>query len=128
MIYVVLFFLGIYVFLIALTLRYSQAFKTKNKIIDVIEQYDGIGTDVDYNSVHDSIVSHLKAVNVKPKEKEINIVKVSNGDVRNTCYYKVTYSITWNWPFFGYSGKWDITGETKNVKKCNDIIIDKNVF
>ena len=41
MIYIIIFFLGIYIVFIALTLRYAQAFKLKNKTIDLIEQYDG---------------------------------------------------------------------------------------
>ena len=126
LIYVVIFFLGIYIVLIALTLRYSQAFKTKNKIIDVIEQYDGIKSSRDDDPVNVEIVNHLRSANVTPRD--VNIELISNHDLRNTCYYKISSNIEWSWPFFGYSGVWTISGETKNVKNCNTIVIDDSRF
>lgn len=112
MIYIIIFFLGIYIVFIALTLRYAQSFRVKNKIIDLIEEHDGFTTEA-----NDSIEDYLISTNIKPTAIGINIV--NNGDLKNTCYYVVTSFIDWEWPFLGISGQWDIHGETKNVNTCN---------
>ena len=128
MIYIFIFFLGIYIVLIGLTLRYAQAFKTKNKIIDIIEQYDGLVYDDDGSSpVLDAIVDQLLVVNLTPDDIEISLNN-NDGDRRKTCYYKVTSFITWEGPFLGLEGKWKITGESKNVKKCQVITIPRDEF
>ena len=45
MIYILIFFLGIYIVFIALTLRYAQSFKLKNKTIELIEEATGEQND-----------------------------------------------------------------------------------
>lgn len=115
MIYILIFFLGIYIVFIALTLRYAQSFKLKNKVVDWIEQYNG-----DFSSLEGSdgiITNYLKGNSLNPGVLYID--KVDNKDLKNTCYYVVTSYINWEWPFFGISGSWDIKGETKNVENCN---------
>lgn len=116
MLYILIIFLGIYVVFIALTLRYAQSFRIKNKIIDIIEEKDG--------NAEDDVNDYISNLAVDPDSVSISLVK--NNDVRNTCYYKVSSKIKWEWPFFGINGNWVIKGETKNVFNCDDIIINKN--
>lgn len=115
MIYILILFLGIYVVFIALTLRYAQSFRVKNKIIDVIEMYDG-----DKNNVENDLKDYFNNNrNITPNSIRIN--KIGNNDIKNTCYYVVSSYINWEWPFFNIGGQWRIKGETKSVSKCDDI-------
>ena len=116
MIYIIIFFLGIYIVFIALTLRYAQSFKLKNKVVDWIEQYNGDFTDLEGSD--GLITQYLQKNSINPGVLDIS--KVDNKDIKNSCYYVVTSSIEWEWPFFGISGSWGIKGETKNVDGCKD--------
>ena len=112
MIYILIFFLGIYIVFIALTLRYAQSFKLKNKVVDWIEQHDG-----DITKIEPLLTDYLIKTQIDPKTLKIEFF--DNGDVQNSCYYGVTTLIHWDWPFFGIEGDWDIYGETKKVYTCN---------
>lgn len=114
MIYILIFFLGIYIVFIALTLRYAQSFKLKNKTIELIEQYNG---EVNSNSFEDAL-SYYFEQNKGLKPKNLDVYIVNNDDKRKTCYYEVHSYIDWKWPFLGIEGTWDIHGETKNVDNC----------
>lgn len=124
MIYIIIFFLGIYIVFIALTLRYAQSFKLKNKTIDLIEQYNG---DIN-GDFEDELTDYFqKNRGLKPTNLQIFIVK--NNDLKNTCYYRVNTYIDWEWPFLGIEGTWDIHGETKKVGVCgeysnNEVVLD----
>lgn len=113
MIYIIIFFLGIYIVFIALTLRYAQSFKLKNKVIDLIEQYNG---DVFKDDFTNELTAYLKLNSIVPDKLDISVVK--NNDVKDTCYYVVSTYIDWEWPFLGIEGVWDIHGETKKVSTC----------
>lgn len=113
MIYILILFLGIYVVFIALTLRYAQSFRVKNKIIDVIEMYDG-----DKNNVNNNLKDYFyNNRSITPNSIVIN--KIDNNDIKNTCYYVVSSYINWEWPFFNIRGQWRIKGETKSVSNCD---------
>lgn len=122
MIYIFIFFLGIYIVFIALTLRYAQSFRVKNKLIDVIEEKDGIS---DISSFKSEVVPYLKSQNIDPTNDtvKIDVISIKDVNVKEKCYYSVSSSIKWNWPFLGIEGKWIIKGETKNVKNCDPIEI-----
>ena len=123
MIYILIFFLGIYIVFIALTLRYAQSFKLKNNVIDWIEQYNG-NINSDFENELTTYFENNKGL--KPTDLEIYIVK--NGDVRDTCFYEVHSYIDWEWPFLGIEGTWDIHGETKNVEICGHYSDNKVVL
>lgn len=115
MIYIIIFFLGIYIVFIALTLRYAQSFQLKNKVIEWIEQYDGDFKDLKGSS--GEITKYLKDNDILPSNLKISVIDIGNN-LDKKCYYRVSTFIDWKWPFFGISGQWDIHGETKNVKNC----------
>ena len=123
MFYILIVFLAVYIVFIALTLRFAQAFRVKNKIIDFIEHYDGYdGND----ELKDDIQNYLDNSRVRPDS--LTIVRVNNNDTsiqhNDNCFYSVSTSIVWTWPFLNAGGTWVINGETKNVKNCN---ADNNV-
>ena len=115
MIYIIIFFLGIYIVFIALTLRYAQSFKFKNKTIELIEQYNG-----EVNSNFNGELKDYFKKNKGLKPNSLLIMAVKNNDLKDTCYYEVHSYIDWEWPFLGIEGTWDIHGETKNVDNCPD--------
>lgn len=114
MIYIIILFLGIYIVFIALTLRYAQSFKVKNRIIDWIEQYDG---DIDTLNNNEDVSDYFTKNGFLPNKYSISMV--NNNDLKNTCYYVVNTYIDWEWPFLDIEGTWDIHGETKSVSNCN---------
>ena len=118
MYYILFVFLAVYIVFIALTLRFAQAFRIKNKIIDFIETYDGY---VITSNLKNDINDYLNNSRVRPNSVTIELInnKSSNYKHEKNCFYRVSTSITWEWPFLNAGGTWVINGETKNVKNCN---------
>ena len=80
-----LIFLAIYIAFIAVALNYAKAFRVKNKIIDIIEQNEGIDSynDTKEGSVIGDINSYLNTVsyyvnlaNIKNKKTD-KIIKIN---------------------------------------------------
>lgn len=141
MIKLMLIFLTIYIAFIAVALNYAKAFRVKNKIIDIIEQNEGIS---DYNDVSDksvigSINTYLNSVsyyvsldNITASYDEDNdsycnkrgyciegTSSPDNGNGITSKYYKVTTYININFPFFGLDFRIPITGETRKIERIN---------
>ena len=104
MLYILLVFLAVYVMFIAIAVNYARAFKTKNKIIDIIEQNQGIKNISD--SSDDAIVgieTYLDEIHYNIQDNNIDnednkygtcfergyCVKKNNG-INGGHYYKVT--------------------------------------
>lgn len=122
MIYVFIFFVIIFVIFISLILKYAQAFKVKDQIISIIEEYEGY----DYRVI-DDIQNYIESTSYRTEidnkiynkidgdcntEYRYCIAKHSTGDV---TYYTVYTFVSWNFPFFKLSGVWNIQGETRPV-------------
>ena len=129
-----LIFLAIYIAFIAVALNYAKAFRVKNKIIDIIEQNEGIDSynDTKEGSVIGDINSYLNTVSYY-----VNLANIKNNNTENiNCYdrgycieettapvtdgitskyYKVTTYININFPFFNIP----ITGETRKIERIN---------
>lgn len=141
MIKLMLIFLTIYIAFIAVALNYAKAFRVKNKIIDIIEQNEGISSydDVSDKSVIGSINTYLNSVSYYVSLDNItasndnnnnNLHCYTNGycieetssdenDGRISKYYKVTTYININFPFFGLDFRIPITGETRKIERIN---------
>ncbi len=132
MINVLLVFLAVYIVFIAVALNYAKAFRVKNRIIDIIEQNEGIGdyTDVSENSVLGQVNDYLRSVSYYVQ------LSGNTNDEYGTCfdegycidepatvnnsgldetYYKVTTFIKLDFPFFNLSFTIPITGETRKI-------------
>lgn len=135
MIKLMLIFLAIYIAFIAVALNYAKAFRVKNKIIDIIEQNEGIDDYNDTNGVLGDINNYLGQVsyyvlldNIEASNTENyhcykngycieeHSIKVNNID---TKYYKVTTYIRINFPFFGLNFTIPIQGETRKIERIN---------
>ena len=133
-----LIFLAIYIAFIAVALNYAKAFRVKNKIIDIIEQNEGIDSynDTKEGSVIGGINSYLNTVGYY-----VNLANIKNNNTENiNCYdrgycieettapvtdgitskyYKVTTYININFPFFKLNFNIPITGETRKIERIN---------
>lgn len=131
-----LIFLAVYTIFIAVALNYAKAFRVKNKILNIIEQSEGINSydDVSQGSVIGQINTYMNdihyGINTSSVEKKcigydyINtergycISKVGNNDI-NADYYKVTTFVTIDFPFLNLSFTIPIQGETRKIERIN---------
>ena len=137
MIYVLLVFLAVYITFIAVAFNYARAFKVKNKVIDIIEQNEGIE---DYNDISDNSV--LGQINIYLGEVSYIVNGITNNnckdfehinDVRGYCiteyettidgisnkYYKVRTFIKLEFPFMDLGFTIPINGETRKIERIN---------
>lgn len=126
-----LIFLAIYIAFIAVALNYAKAFRVKNKIIDIIEQSEGISnyTDTGDDSVIGRINSYLQSVSyhvgtVKNPDAtycndKLGYCIEESTKVNNSLYYTVTTYIRIEFPFFGLDFSVPIKGETRKIERIN---------
>lgn len=131
-----LIFLGIYVAFMAVALNYAKAFKVKNYIINVIEQYEGFKDSKTDEAIYTNINNYINGIGYNPafdvtdlssaciNATNINgkaaycIISLSSNEVRGT-YYRVTTYMRFQLPFFGIDIKVPISGETRVVTGQN---------
>lgn len=122
MIYVFIGFVAIFIIFISLILKYGQAFKVKNEIINIIEEYEG---SIVSASTSEEIAKYIDNSTYRPQLR-VEDYKPYNGvcnseyaycyvahDSKKGTYYTVYTFIDWNFPFFNISGVWTIKGETR---------------
>lgn len=136
MIYVFIIFLAVYITFVAVAFNYARAFRVKNKVIDIIEQSEGIGDyrntsdtamvqineylgQVSYivNGIDDDKCSGYEYVN---SERGYCIHKYSvtnNGIISN--YYKVKTFIRLEIPFMNIGFTIPVKGETRKIERIN---------
>ena len=135
-----LIFLTIYVAFIAVALNYAKAFRVKNRIIDIIEQNEGIN-ESDYNNTKEgSVIGDINTY-LNTVSYYVNLANINNSNTeyihcydRGYCieetsgptndgitskYYKVTTYININLPFFKLNFNVPITGETRKIERIN---------
>lgn len=114
---VMLFFAGIF--------SYSKAYRIKNRIVEIIEEYG------EYNSTAESAIStdlktagYFNAKNKSCSSDNVNsttynycIYKIINSDENNSYYYKVVTYTQFNFPFIGDFIKIPVKGETRILGK-----------
>ena len=142
MIYVLLIFLAVYITFLAVAFNYARAFRVKNKVIDIIEQNEGMD-EADFNNlsgnntvgVAGQINEYLKKVsyniNLTSSNKEgrgicfdlgycvDEIDSTLNNDEMNSKYYKVTTFIKLEIPFMNLGVTIPVKGETRKVERIN---------
>ena len=112
----------------AVAISYAKAFRVKNQVINIIEQYQYSGTDKDNNVIelidkyltsvaysygsNSSVITNCKNTGGKLTENGACIVsKTSNS---STYYVVITY-ISIDFPFFDIHMIVPISGETKII-------------
>ena len=128
MIKLLLIFIVLYVSFMAVAVNYAKAFRVKNQVINIIEQYQYDGTDKDHLVIekiddylgsvayaygnNNSVINNCKSYGVEPTGNGVCIVPVGDEDSR---YYKVITYIAIDFPFFNISMVIPIKGETKII-------------
>lgn len=139
MIQLLLIFLAIYVAFIAIALNYAKAFRVKNRIIDIIEQNEGIdyldqSTESTLGQINEYL--HQASYYVKLDDNQLNNDSgtlhcykegycIEEFNAYDGKYYKVYTYMKFDMPFFGIDWfgfdtlnpnfKIAIIGETKKI-------------
>lgn len=141
MIKLMLTFLAVYIAFIAVALNYAKAFRVKNKIIDIIEQNEGM-EESDFDNISGANNSGVTGlingylgdisyfVNLDEDDKKGRGVCFDKGfcihefeptyEVElDTKYYKVTTFVRIEFPFFGLDFNIPIQGETRKIERIS---------
>lgn len=137
MIYVFIIFLTIYITFVAVAFNYARAFRVKNKVIDIIEQNEGIA---DYNNTSgamNDIETYLNNVSYRVNGINGNTNACTNYDYINeergycisritatsdinggtASYYKVVTFIRLELPFMDLGFTIPVKGETRKIER-----------
>jgi hypothetical protein len=101
---IMLIFFVLYIAFLAIAINYSQAFRVKNELINIIEQYEGLTSKAE-----DEIDIFLNKI------KYTNQYEIVGYSTDRGPYYKVTTYINFKFPIFGEILNFPITGETKII-------------
>lgn len=141
MIKVLLIFLAVYIIFMAAALNYAKAFRVKNRVMDIIEQNEGM-EEADFNNLSGTNTSGVTGkineylntisynVELTEKNKEnkgtcfekgfcIDIKEDTNIDGIVSTYYRVTTFVRIEFPFFNLNFTIPITGETRKIERIN---------
>lgn len=131
MIKLLLVFLAVYTIFIAIAINYAKAFRVKNKVLNIIEQNEGIKNYDDVtdpaltqieeymNSIHygvstTTVENKCEGYNYINKDRGYCIATVDNVDA---SYYKVTTFVTISIPVVRLEYTVPIRGETRKIEK-----------
>lgn len=130
--YIVFIFLGIVLLLLVTSFSYSKAFKAKNKIINVIEKYDGWNNEAEievHNDLHTmgyrQNTSYFNTFKCKSNDPNAIILygdRVGNfhyclfrHDVTKGSYYEVITYMHFDIPLIGSKVAVPVRGESRIV-------------
>lgn len=124
---IILVFLAVYISFMAVALNYAKAFRVKNQIINIIEQYEGYDKKSSNNTeVKDIIGEYLDNMGYNIQIQCNNVNQTNSCDTRgyrvetiNTTkgtYYAVETYIRLELPFLNIDITIPINGETKVIK------------
>lgn len=102
-------FIVLYNSLLAIAVNYAMVFRVKNRIIDLLEQYEGCRVAQPYIEDYIANVGYYKAGNAIKNPYDISPVIVSG---RGT-YYRVFTYITFHFPVVQDLLHFNVVGETK---------------
>ena len=130
MIYVFIVFLVVYVTFVAVAFNYARAFRVKNKVIDIIEQNEGIDFTNTSGAIG-NIETYLNSVSYKVNgiDKDTNsclgyeyinkdrgyCITVVNGGAAD--YYKVVTFVRLELPFMDLGFTIPVKGETRKIER-----------
>jgi len=119
-----LIFLSIYIVVLGITASYAKAFRVKNQIISIIEQYEGLKNDskkvIDSFLSNFGFYSNMTYVNTGCAQANfyhgICIERINSGGYGRNYYYRITTYIQFSdLPFIGALPVVEVSGETKTI-------------
>ena len=139
MIYVLLIFLAVYITFVAVAYNYARAFRVKNKVIDIIEQNEGIADYNNTGSVMGDITTYLNQVSYKVNGIDSSTDACSGYDYINeergycitriattsdlegitASYYKVVTFVHLEIPFLNLGFTIPVKGETRRIERIS---------
>lgn len=145
MIYVLIIFLSVYIVFVAVAFNYARAFRVKNKVIDIIEQNEGI-KEMDGNDnltgitsgVFGQIDTYLNNVSYRVNNigesncKGYDYINTNRGycisktnqdssiDGIESSYYKVRTFVYIEFPFLKLKFTIPVNGETRRIERINN--------
>ena len=113
----VMFFIVIYVCVLAIAINYSITFRVKNQIINLIEEYEG------YELAKDAIDEYI--ANVGYYRSSVGGVSLDASCNNGYCieeltsvrgkYYRITAFVSFDFPIIGQIMNFPVSGETKVI-------------
>lgn len=136
MLYLLLIFLFLYTVFMAIALNYAKAFRVKNKVIDIVEQNEGIRDTGWANTSPGSVISdidfYLDSVNYYVEGVDKNKYgptcydrgyciskKTATVDGLTSEYYQVTTFVKLDFPLIDLKIIVPIRGETRKIDLIN---------
>ena len=133
LLYIVVFFVGIIILFFAGIMAYSKAYKAKNRIIEVIEEY-GTYTRGTGSTAENTVKSSLKSMGYQTgdcsgtTQKGYTSVQNSSGykycvynkNANGGTQYKVITYVHFDFPIIGSAINIPVSGETKILGKSYD--------
>lgn len=146
MMYVLLVFLAVYITFVAVAFNYARAFRVKNKVIDIIEQNEGIDDYRNTSGAIGDIENYLNSVSYNVNSNGNSVTSnncpgyVDNSDDhyfnnRGYCisrytatsdinggtasYYKVTTFVRLEIPFLNLGFTIPVKGETRKIERIS---------
>ena len=138
MIYVLIVFLAVYIVFVAVAFNYARAFRVKDKIMDIIEQNEGISDFSNTSGEIGQIESYLNKISYRVNgisESNCNgfdyinedrgycIAKIdqnSSIDGITSSYYKVRTFVYIEFPFLKLKFTIPVNGETRRIERINN--------
>ena len=116
----------LFVIFMAVSINYARAFRTKNGVINIIEQYEGIN-----NKSKSKIENYINKMAYSCKSNEYDsvldyvLMKKNDGNYTFTenggkKVYEVQVCTNWKFPFLDANGVWTIKGKTEVINNPVD--------
>lgn len=142
MMYVFLVFLAVYITFVAVAFNYARAFRVKNKVIDIIEQNEGM-SDADFNNLSgtynlgvagqineylNNVSYNVNLTNSIQEGRGVcydrgyciqKINAISDIDGIAASYYKVTTFVRLEIPFMNLGFTIPVKGETRKIERIS---------
>jgi hypothetical protein len=109
-------FIVIYNSILAIAVNYAMAFRVKNQIINLIEQYEGCRPAMDKINDYIRHVGYYRTGDIENSAFTIQPLEIPDRGY----YYKVTTYLNFDFPFVGDFLKVKINGETKPIYNISD--------
>ena len=129
----------IFVVFLCVSANFARAFRVKNSVITIIEQYEGInnnslpeiekyisrmgyscGIDKGYREVdgYSELTSYVLKRTDSAKNGDDEIVKTYDDGSRPDKIYNVQVCVDWNFPIIDAFGTWRFIGKTEVIKNA----------
>lgn len=104
-----------FVAFLAISVSYARAFRVKNGVIDILEQYEGY-TD----KAQEKIDNYIKKMGYSCMVDEVvgTYQEQGNGGI----IYPVTTCVNWNLPILNTKSIWKIKGQTEIIRNPGVIV------